>query len=383
MNNLKDALMVLKILERENFESYLVGGVVRDYILKRKCNDIDITTKAKPNEVLKLFKGVPTGVKYGTVTIEFRKQKFEVTTFRSEDSYNDFRRPERVTFEEDVLKDVLRRDFTINGLLMNKEGKIIDHIEGLKDIENKVIKTIGDPKNRFNEDALRMMRAFYFQSKLGFKIDDETLNGIKENRNLIKKVASERVLDELNKLLNEENYLLAIKSMYDTKVHEVIPGLSKGVEVIVNKNKELRPAIFFALNFYLNKNIPTYFKFPNKFKHQISQIINLLNKGVNYNQIDLFNYGLNNVLDANYINYLLDKDILRENEFKQMYDNINITSTLDLKFRAKDILNLTKRKQGAWLNHLLNDITEKVILGELKNDYNLIKDYVLKNYERF
>lgn len=383
MNNLKDALMVLKILERENFESYLVGGVVRDYILKRKCNDIDITTKAKPNEVLKFFKGVPTGVKYGTVTIEFRKQKFEVTTFRSEDSYNDFRRPERVTFEEDVLKDVLRRDFTINGLLMNKEGKIIDHIEGLKDIENKVIKTIGEPKNRFNEDALRMMRAFYFQSKLGFKIDDETLNGIKENRNLIKKVASERVLDELNKLLNEENYLLAIKSMYDTKVHEVIPGLSKGVEVIVNKNKELRPAIFFALNFYLNKSIPTYFKFPNKFKHQISQIINLLNKGVNYNQIDLFNYGLNNVLDANYINYLLDKDVLRENEFKKMYDNINITSTLDLKFRARDILNLTKRKQGAWLNHLLNDITEKVILGELKNDYNLIKDYVLKNYERF
>jgi len=383
MNNLKNALMVLKILEREGYESYLVGGVVRDYILKRKFNDIDITTVAKPNEVLKHFKGVPTGVRYGTVTVSFRNEKFEVTTFRSEDTYNDYRRPERVTFEEDVLKDVLRRDFTINGLLMNKDEKIIDHVGGLEDLENKLIKTIGNPLDRFSEDALRMMRAFYFQSKLGFKIEDNTLKAIENNRKLINEVASERVLEELNKLLNEENYLMALNSMYQSKVHEVIPGLKKGVEIIVNRNEEIRPAIFFALSFYLNKSIPKYFKFPNRFRHQISQIIELLNKGINYDKIDLFNYGLNNVLDANYINYLLNKDKLKEKEIKRLYDNINITSTLDLKFRARDILTLTKRKQGAWLNNLLNDLTEKVILGELKNEYEELKKYVLETYERF
>src|SRR5690625_2741792 len=359
MNNLKNALMVLKILEREGYESYLVGGVVRDYILKRKFNDIDITTVAKPNEVLKHFKGVPTGVRYGTVTVSFRNEKFEVTTFRSEDTYNDYRRPERVTFEEDVLKDVLRRDFTINGLLMNKDEKIIDHVGGLEDLENKLIKTIGNPLDRFSEDALRMMRAFYFQSKLGFKIEDNTLKAIENNRKLINEVASERVLEELNKLLNEENYLMALNSMYQSKVHEVIPGLKKGVEIIVNRNEEIRPAIFFALSFYLNKSIPKYFKFPNRFRHQISQIIEMLNKCINYYKIDLFNYGLNNVLDTKYINYLLNKDKLKEKEIKRLYDNINITSTLDLKFRARDILTLTKRKQGAWLNNLLNDLTEK------------------------
>lgn len=375
--------MVLKILEREEFESYLVGGAVRDHILKRRFNDIDITTVAKPNDVMKLFKGVPTGVRYGTVTITFRDEKYEVTTFRSEDGYNDHRRPERVTFEEDVLMDVLRRDFTINGLLMNKEGEIIDHVDGLKDLKDKIIRTIGNPKDRFNEDALRMMRAFYFQSKLGFKIDDETLKGIEENRELIKEVASERVLDELNKLLNEEDYLMALTSIYETKVHEVLPGLKDGVEVIVNKKQPIRPAIFFALSFYLNKNIPRYYKFPNKFRHQIKQIIELLKKDNNYTKIDLFNYGLNNVLDANYINFLLDKDKLRENELKRLNDNMNISSTLDLKFRAKDILTHTKRKQGAWLNHMLNELTEKVILGELKNDYNELKKYVLETYERF
>src|SRR5690554_7995226 len=126
-------------------------------------SDVDITTSAKPQEVLKFFKGVETGVKYGTVTIDFRKNKYEVTTFRSEEGYYDYRRPDFVKFVTDVKEDVLRRDFTINGLLMDSKGEIIDHVNGLKDLENKIIRTIGNPSDRFSEDALRMLRAFYFQ----------------------------------------------------------------------------------------------------------------------------------------------------------------------------------------------------------------------------
>ena len=186
MNNLKEALEVLRILERNNFESYLVGGVVRDYILKQPINDIDITTLAKPNEVLNHFRGIPTGIKYGTITIEYKRKKYEVTTFRSEESYNDFRRPEKVVFETDVKEDVLRRDFTINGLLMNQAAEIIDYVEGREALKNKLIRTIGNTVDRFNADALRMLRAFYFESKLGFNIESNTLEGIKQNKELIK-----------------------------------------------------------------------------------------------------------------------------------------------------------------------------------------------------
>lgn len=384
MNNLKEALEVLRILERNNFESYLVGGVVRDYILKQPINDIDITTLAKPNEVLNHFRGIPTGIKYGTITIEYKRKKYEVTTFRSEESYNDFRRPEKVVFETDVKEDVLRRDFTINGLLMNQAAEIIDYVEGREDLKNKLIRTIGNPVDRFNEDALRMLRAFYFESKLGFNIEPNTLEGIKQNKELLKNVSSERVLMEINKMLEHPHLIKALNSMIKSNVHEVLPGLKEGILVLSKQQETVRPVIFFALSFHLNKNIlPSYWKFSNKFRHQIRQVMELVNKGTDYTMLELFDYGLNNCLDANYINYLLGRDVIKEKELKRLYKELPIESSLDLKFRAKDILEITNKKAGAWVNNLVNDLTKKVITNELTNEYEALKAYVLKNYENF
>src|SRR5690554_1193070 len=383
LNNLNDAKLIIRILNREGFDAFIVGGAVRDHLLKMPLNDIDITTSAKPEEVLKFFKGVPTGVKYGTVTIVFRENKYEVTTFRSESGYSDFRRPEVVNFETDVKEDVLRRDFTINGLLMDSNGDIIDHVGGIKDLENKVIKTIGLPAERFNEDALRMLRAFYFQSKLGFEIEADTLLSININRHLIKEVAAERVLDEMNKMLKGKHLLKAFDSILKTQVDEFLPGLSKGIKYLNETKQDPKPIIFYSLAFSLNKIIPSYWKFSNNYRYKLKQIVELVNNNRMFNNEDLYHYGLETVLQANEVRTVLKQKIQSYKTLEKMYSDLEIKSSLDLKFRGRDILQITNRKAGAWVNNLINEIVNKVINKELKNDYEILKDFVVKNFERF
>jgi len=383
LENLNDARLILKILNREGFDAFIVGGAVRDHLLKMDLSDVDITTSAKPQEVLKFFKGVETGVKYGTVTIDFRKNKYEVTTFRSEEGYYDYRRPDFVKFVTDVKEDVLRRDFTINGLLMDSKGEIIDHVNGLKDLENKIIRTIGNPSDRFSEDALRMLRAFYFQSKLGFDIDLDTLKSISENKLLIKEVAAERVLDEMNKMVVGKHLVKALDSIVKTGVDKILPGLKKGINYLSETKQNPKPIIFYSLCFSLNNGIPSYWKFSNLYKHKLNQIVTLVNKNALFTNEDLYHYGLELVTLANEVKNVLKRPSQKEQDLENIYNNLVIKSSLDLKFRARDILNITNKKAGAWVNNLINEMVEKVINKELGNNYEELKTFVLNNYERF
>lgn len=383
MKKLNDAKIVLRILEENNFESYIVGGAVRDYLLKVPINDVDITTSAHPKEVLKIFKGEPTGIKYGTVTIKFKEHQYEVTTFRSEEGYYDMRHPDEIFFETSVLKDVERRDFTMNGLLMDKTGLIVDHVDGKKAIKYGYIKAIGDPDVRFSEDALRMLRAFYFQSKLGFEIDKDTLDSIEKNRNLIKKIAAERVLEELLKILQGKDLKKTLENMVKTKFNEVLPGLEKGIIHFSKQTEMPMTDIFFATSFTLNRLVPSYWKFSNNHRHKYQTVSTLANQTLEYGQRELFTYGLEFCQSANRVNYNLGKSEIKVLDIAKDFENMPIKSTLDLKFRARDILEVTNKKAGAWVNNLLTELANLVLDGKLKNNYNELKNYVLSNYERF
>ncbi|MFW5864623.1 MAG: CCA tRNA nucleotidyltransferase, partial [Candidatus Izemoplasmataceae bacterium] len=214
---LQNGKRILKKLHASGYEAFFVGGFVRDSLLNLPTKDIDITTNATPLEVKDLFnKVISTGEKYGTVTVVIDNTPFEVTTYRSEQAYHDYRRPSGIQFAKTLKEDVSRRDFTINQLIMDVDGDIIDYFDGLNDLKNGIIKTINDPYERFKEDALRMMRAFRFVAKLGFKIEENTLKAITSSRDLLKEIAIERIQDELIKLFDEPYKQHAISAMQET-----------------------------------------------------------------------------------------------------------------------------------------------------------------------
>ena len=198
----KNAETILHILEKAGYEAYVVGGCVRDSILGRIPDDWDITTSAKPEQVKALFhRTVDTGLQHGTVTVLMEKEGYEVTTYRVDGEYEDGRHPKEVTFTASLEEDLKRRDFTINAMAYNPSSGLVDLFGGLEDIERKIIRCVGNPLERFTEDALRIMRAVRFSAQLGFAIEEETRKALKVLAPNLKHVSAERIQVELVKLL--------------------------------------------------------------------------------------------------------------------------------------------------------------------------------------
>src|SRR5258706_5297234 len=203
---LEKAKRLLQQLHNNHFEtSYLVGGSVRDILLGKVPKDFDICTSATTDEIKRVFPNhYKIGEKFGTIGVKFEDSLFEITTFRSESNY-DGRRPESVLFERDPEKDVLRRDFTINGLLMDKCGIILDFVKGQQDLKDGIIRCIGQPKKRFEEDYLRIMRAIRFSCQLNFDIDRQTHSQMAIHISGLEKISKERIMEELKKILTLNN----------------------------------------------------------------------------------------------------------------------------------------------------------------------------------
>ena len=213
---------IISRLEKADFEAYAVGGCVRDSILLRSPEDWDITTSAKPEEVKKLFSTtIDTGLQHGTVTVVIEKEGFEVTTFRLDGDHTDRRHPDRVAFTSSLTEDLRRRDFTINAMAYSEKTGLIDEFDGERDLEDGIIRAVGEAKERFSEDALRMLRAIRFAGQLNFNIEEKTFDAIKELSPNISKVSVERIAKELEKLLLSGNpeYIALV---YETGIFSVI-----------------------------------------------------------------------------------------------------------------------------------------------------------------
>lgn len=218
----KNVHKIIETLEQAGFEAYAVGGCVRDSVLGRIPNDWDITTSAKPEEIKKTFKRTfDTGIKHGTVSVLFGNDIYEVTTYRIDGEYEDSRHPKDVTFTSDLKEDLLRRDFTINAMAYNPEKGLVDMYGGMEDVEKKVIRCVGNPHERFSEDALRILRAVRFAAQLDYTIDKETQDAIKELAPTLSKISAERIQAELTKILLSDHpeYL---RLAYELKITKVI-----------------------------------------------------------------------------------------------------------------------------------------------------------------
>lgn len=246
----KEIKIILEKLEEAGHEAYIVGGCVRDLSLKNKPKDWDITTNAKPNEIQKLFPRSFYANKFGTVTVQIDSKdkalsEIEVTTFRTEEKYSDKRHPDKINFAKTLKDDLARRDFTVNALAVNQKGKIIDLFDGQKDLKDKTIKAVGKPKERFNEDALRMLRAVRFAATLSaqggaaknWKIESKTIKAIQENAPWLQAISKERIRDEFIKIIKSNTPSKGIELLRKTELLKyIIPELEKGVNVSQNKH---------------------------------------------------------------------------------------------------------------------------------------------------
>lgn len=200
----RNIIFVLERLEEQGYEAYVVGGCVRNYLLGLPRKDFDVTTSASPDDIKRVFsdcKTVETGIKYGTITVISEGEPVEITTYRIDGEYADCRRPDNVSFSASLEEDLKRRDFTINAMAYNPKTGIIDLFGGMTDLKNRVIRAIGNPDRRFNEDGLRILRALRFASCCGLEIERETAESIHRNCRLLEKIAPERISSELNKLI--------------------------------------------------------------------------------------------------------------------------------------------------------------------------------------
>lgn len=226
-----DVKQILNKLNKHGYEVYIVGGCVRDSLLGRIPHDWDITTNALPNQVKGLFdKTIDTGIKHGTVTVMINGDGYEVTTYRIDGIYSDSRRPDKVDFTSSLYDDLSRRDFTINAIAYNSTEGLIDYFNGAKDINSKVIKCVGNPNLRFQEDALRMLRAIRFSSELGFEIEQNTLDAI-INNDTLKNISQERIRVELCKILTSNNPVDGLVHLICTNLIEyIIPELKNCIK---------------------------------------------------------------------------------------------------------------------------------------------------------
>lgn len=229
------AEQIIQTLHQAGFEAYIVGGCVRDAVLGRTPDDWDITTLARPEEVKALFRRtVDTGIQHGTVTVMMGDTGYEVTTYRVDGKYSDHRRPETVTFTASLKEDMARRDFTINAMAYNRDEGVIDHFGGLADLEAGRIRCVGEPKERFDEDALRILRAVRFAAQLDFSIDPRTQEAIRGQAGFLREISAERIQAELNKLLMS-GHPERLKEAYELGVTAVVlPELDRMMETPQN-----------------------------------------------------------------------------------------------------------------------------------------------------
>ncbi len=244
-------LNIIKDLEASHYEAYIVGGCVRDVLMNKMPQDWDITTNARPEQILAVFPGAKYENNFGTVLLPIRQPALsegakgeltdvvEITTYRSEQGYSDRRHPDTILFEKELDKDLERRDFTINALALNptKPGEIIDLFGGEKDIKHKIIRAVGEPSDRFKEDALRMLRAIRFSAQLGFALEPKTQRAIIKLAGSLKFVSQERIRDELIKILSSDRPALGINLLHESKLLQyILPELEQGVGVAQDRH---------------------------------------------------------------------------------------------------------------------------------------------------
>jgi len=361
---LESALKILEKIEENGFQAYIVGGFVRDYILGIESNDVDICTNARPKDIRSIFKDacLPTE-EYGSMTVILKNIRFEITTFRKEQSYSNYRSPDSFEFIDDLEEDLKRRDFLMNTLCINRDGEILDFLGGREDIEKGIIRTVLDSDQKFSEDALRILRAVRFATVLGFKLSDEVRNSILKKKHLLKEISYQRKREELDRIFTSVNVKDGVTLLLELGLdHELeLPALDK-----VSNFDDL-------IGIWTQLQVTDLYPFTNNEKDLMKNIEEALSLN-NLNHLVLYKYGLYvNSIAAN-IKGISKKDVTYQ------YNNLPIHSRMDIALNGDEISVILKKEPGSYLKEIFTDLEEKILSLELKNEKEVLTSYIQNTY---
>ena len=357
------AISVLNIFKEHGYVAYIVGGYPRDMILNIKTNDIDICTNAKPKEIMEIFDTVGiSDIKYGTVKVIYKGIFFDVTTFRKDIKYENNRKPVKIKYVDNLKKDLLRRDFTINTMCIDSDGELLDLLGAKKDIENRIITTVGNPRYRLKEDSLRILRAIRFAASLDFDIDDKTKYYIKKYGYLLKYLSNSRKKEELDKIFSSKNKEKGRKLIIEL-------GLDKYLEL---NNIDKIVLCDDIIGIWSQIDTTGNYPFTKIENDNIGKIKKMLDEGIN--KYTIYKYGLYVSTVSGSIKNISYKEI------NNTYKKLPIYSRKDIKINGNDIAKILNRETGNYLKEIIDDIEKKIINNELKNDYDILVKYILSNY---
>ncbi|MFJ8415305.1 CCA tRNA nucleotidyltransferase [Bacillus paramycoides] len=391
MERFKKASSIIEALKQHGHEAYFVGGSVRDLIIDRPIGDIDIATSVLPEEVMAIFpRHVPVGLEHGTVIVVEDGESYEVTTFRTESEYEDFRRPSSVQFVRSLEEDLKRRDFTMNAIAMTEEGEMIDLFAGQEAIRMKEITTVGNAADRFQEDALRMMRGIRFVSTLGFSLETKTKQAIETYGHLLEHIAIERITVEFEKLLTGTYCAKGLHELVETKLFYHLPYLQMSEERLLKATQykwnsfetDVEAWAFFL--YCIGEEHPSVFlrqwKFSNK---KIKDIVAVLlairfrNKA-EWNAVFLYKTGMHIAVMAErvYEAIIESYDCSSVKQVETLFESLPIKSRQEMNVTGNDLLIWTDKKPGPWVAEMLQKIEEAIVEGNLANEKENVREWL-------
>lgn len=387
----KKALPVLQQIEAAGFEAYFVGGSVRDHILGLPIHDVDIATSAYPEEIKTIFKHtVDTGIKHGTVTVLLNDESYEITTFRTESGYQDYRRPDKVTFVRSLKDDLKRRDFTINALAVDHQGNVVDLFDGLIDLQKKVIRAVGVAEERFHEDALRMMRAVRFQAQLNFSIESKTKQAIADNSALLEKIAIERIHEEFVKMFFGQSWKKGLQDFIDLDLAVHCPGFKGHVDELKQllNTPEVKmideTMIWTALGFTLGltgddlNHFLRQWKVSNKIREDClssENMLRLFSRG-QFDVWKIYQFGVDNLSRVEELCRLFEIDFDKE-KIDKTVSEIPIKNSHALKITGKDIIDILHIQPGPKIGEYMTLLEKAVVTQTVTNSSKDLQRYLL------
>ena len=354
----ENAIKILNILENNGYKAYIVGGYVRDKILGIESNDIDIITNAKPDELNKIFNKKCSN-NYGCIILPYNGYEFEITTFRKEFYKDNNRRPYKIEYINDLKEDLIRRDFTINSICIDKNEDYIDLLNGINDINNKVIRVIGDSDKKIYDDPLRILRAIRFASIYDFDLDNNLISSITKYKDRLEYISFDRIKDELNIIFRHNRANNAFKLIDGLKLGKVLKISHKNMIIDCDNYIGVWAQVLYSDDYNFSK----------KEKNKINVIKSIIEKGY-IDDYMLYKYDFNIIRTSSLI---LNIDI----DYKTRYDNLQIHDRKNIDIDVYDIMKLTNKEN---IDKIYVDLEKQILYNKLKNEKSILIEYIMNNY---